>query len=86
MSNLYSVLSISLNDAVTVLAGVVFFGQIQLGAVIDGSTLRIGNDFDDRTFALGLIGGRFEHDGEFIGVEDHQASDRNDSHAIRRRV
>src|SRR5690349_20525438 len=50
------------DDAVKVRAGVVFFGQVQLGTVIDGSTLRIGNDFDGRTFALGLIGGRLEHD------------------------
>lgn len=69
-------------DAVTVLADLVLLAQVQLRAVIDGSPLCICDDFDERPFALGLVGGRLEHDGEFIGVKDHQASDRDDPDAI----
>lgn len=70
------------DDAVAVGAGLVLFSEVQLGPIVDGGTMLVGNHFDQRSFSVGFVDGWFEDYGQLVGIQHDQASDRDDADTV----
>ena len=70
------------DDAVAIVAGLVLFSEVQLGPIVDGGAMLVGNHFDQRSFSVGFVDGWFEDHGQFVGVQHDQASDRDDADTV----
>ena len=62
--------------------GFIFLGQVYLAPVIDRVSLRIGDDFDERSFGVRLVCSWLEHDRQFVRLQHHQAADGDDADTV----
>ncbi len=70
------------DDAVAVGAGLVLFSEVQLGPIVDGGTMLVGNHLDQRSFSVSFVDGWFEDHGQLLGIQHNQASDRDDADTV----